>query len=1197
MRLLELNIENYGLYTSRHFEFDNSFVLIHGPNEAGKSTLLQLIRELLFGFPHQSPYVYESHTGKLAATARIELKDDRCVRFRRHKGTKNTVTGEIEGTLGQVDEQLLSELLSGASGELFEHIFGFSLSELAAGEKSLQNANLNEALYGSGIGGLANFQRVQETVRDEHVSLFSPRGKRPAINRLVETIRQQSKELRDAAVKPRDYSVLRDDVEAVEAEAERLRQALDELRRQATRLERLETARETWTKLEIARAEWKRIPERAGVPRDGAGKLRQLLSRLKELDIETKRLQSDLECKRAGASALQLANEIMAAEARIRTLQQDVGRMRSFVTDIPLRQQESDALKQQVLTRIAELNPDWSFDDLGRFQSSLASRDVVQQLAERLSQLDQRDAAISSQRTELQRHLDVVRQRLSSDDNTKFLPGLEDIVERSRNYLNERDQLAELRRSHTQLENEIKSTKSKLTSTVAWTSEEDSTRSLASLPVPLVATAEEYQKRIASAERSAEQLVEKCNGLKSDLGEQKQLLQDITTKTTIIDRDDLLKQRSQRDEAWTLIRTKYIEAADDDKLPWNKVPLPEEYERDVAAADNIADERQKNAEVVARQEQLSKSIERLRNRIADCEENVAAATAQQAGVDREWRELWSECQINPRTATEMLDWLAIHGELLEATHRSNDLEARITQLTDVVDLFESELARNLPTSLNSADASLAEARVRLDAARDAASERKRLQAELPELEARSQALDNDQCQLTMQQAEWQSRWKSALNEFGFPESWNVNTATRILTELSELRQKHGESASLEKRIADMQTELTQFQSQTRALCADVASDLCELPPTDAIVELASRLDAAKHAAVEQATLTAEINELERRSSAKVGQQTQFTTERSKLLQQAESSSEDEFFQFADVAQRRYALEEEIDSCERTLRAVSGKSDLQSFLGESPDDMPAQRQRLSEQIALVERDYRTALKDAGAKRDKLQELDTETRTLQLAAELESSRSELSTAVDRWAPLVLTEYLMSRAIKKFEQEHQPRMLNEVSRLFSQMTAGRYVGIQRKLDEHGTLLVEEVSGDLKEPSTLSTGTREQLYLAIRLAFVTQYCEESEPLPLVMDDVLVNFDDERARSTLKVLVDVSKTVQILFLTCHQHIVDRIAEIAGNCRPLELSTSYDTDHFAVTQPAALPPSMPDPPRPHIAAESTRVQTELFPDS
>jgi uncharacterized protein YhaN len=131
---------------------------------------------------------------------------------------------------------------------------------------------------------------------------------------------------------------------------------------------------------------------------------------------------------------------------------------------------------------------------------------------------------------------------------------------------------------------------------------------------------------------------------------------------------------------------------------------------------------------------------------------------------------------------------------------------------------------------------------------------------------------------------------------------------------------------------------------------------------------------------------------------------------------------------------------------------------------------------------------------------------------------------------------------------------------------MTCGRYVDLRRKLDEYGTLLVKERGGALKEPGQLSRGTREQLYLAMRLAYVHHYGRHAEPLPLVMDDVLVNFDDERARSTLEVLCEVAETMQIVFLTCHQSMVDLVRSAQPDSKPIHLERVVQ-DHALLDLP------------------------------
>jgi uncharacterized protein YhaN len=100
----------------------------------------------------------------------------------------------------------------------------------------------------------------------------------------------------------------------------------------------------------------------------------------------------------------------------------------------------------------------------------------------------------------------------------------------------------------------------------------------------------------------------------------------------------------------------------------------------------------------------------------------------------------------------------------------------------------------------------------------------------------------------------------------------------------------------------------------------------------------------------------------------------------------------------------------------------------------------------------------------------------------------------------------------------------------------------------------LLAETTGKDKEPAQLSGGTREQLYLAIRLAYARHYCRENEPLPLVMDDVLVNFDDERSDAALHVLIELGQDIQIIFLTCHEDTIRRIHSRLPGMEPSQLA-------------------------------------------
>jgi len=172
---------------------------------------------------------------------------------------------------------------------------------------------------------------------------------------------------------------------------------------------------------------------------------------------------------------------------------------------------------------------------------------------------------------------------------------------------------------------------------------------------------------------------------------------------------------------------------------------------------------------------------------------------------------------------------------------------------------------------------------------------------------------------------------------------------------------------------------------------------------------------------------------------------------------------------------------------------------------------------------------------------------------LTEELAGTRSRLLADVDRYMPLIYARYLLNSAVNRFEKENQPEMIATVSRLFSQMTGGKYVEFERTSGSKQNIVVRQADGVEKTPDQMSTGTREQLYLAIRLSYVLHYCAKNEPLPIIVDDVLVNFDDQRARDTLTVLAEAAKAVQVLFFTCHPHMVELAREVIPGLQTIKL--------------------------------------------
>lgn len=90
------------------------------------------------------------------------------------------------------------------------------------------------------------------------------------------------------------------------------------------------------------------------------------------------------------------------------------------------------------------------------------------------------------------------------------------------------------------------------------------------------------------------------------------------------------------------------------------------------------------------------------------------------------------------------------------------------------------------------------------------------------------------------------------------------------------------------------------------------------------------------------------------------------------------------------------------------------------------------------------------------------------------------------------------------------------------------------------------DSLDGERVSVEGMSDGTKDQLYLALRLASIDKYVQENEPIPFIVDDILIHFDDERAKETLKVLLELSKKTQVIFFTHHSRLIELMKDIAS---------------------------------------------------
>jgi uncharacterized protein YhaN len=246
------------------------------------------------------------------------------------------------------------------------------------------------------------------------------------------------------------------------------------------------------------------------------------------------------------------------------------------------------------------------------------------------------------------------------------------------------------------------------------------------------------------------------------------------------------------------------------------------------------------------------------------------------------------------------------------------------------------------------------------------------------------------------------------------------------------------------------------------------------------------------------------------------------------------------------SQQRRGLMAECRDLETRLRQLSAGATIETFVAEAgqvePDALPPKMERLQDDIARLENERSDLDRTIGTEKGELNRMDGRAEAAGYAEEAEHLLARLETDVAQYARVKIASVLLARTIEQYREKHQGPLIKRASVLFSQMTRDVFKGVRADYDEKGHPVLVGIRAPDEEAigvAGMSDGTADQLYLALRLASLEQYLGRSEPLPFVVDDILLRFDDERAAATLKVLGELSAKTQVIFFTHHHHLLE----------------------------------------------------------
>jgi uncharacterized protein YhaN len=263
----------------------------------------------------------------------------------------------------------------------------------------------------------------------------------------------------------------------------------------------------------------------------------------------------------------------------------------------------------------------------------------------------------------------------------------------------------------------------------------------------------------------------------------------------------------------------------------------------------------------------------------------------------------------------------------------------------------------------------------------------------------------------------------------------------------------------------------------------------------------------------------------------------------------------EAFRHADTVRvERETLVRRREDLEDALRLAADDIPLEVFLAEfaalDKERLESRLAELSTQLEVTVRQEERLADEAGTLRARLEQLGASDLLTDLRVQEAGLRESLRLLGLEWSRHALARHLIAEARSRFEKERQPEVIRAASELFAAITGNIWSGLSASLED-GELRVLPPQGDPVPPERLSRGAQEQLYLSLRLAHIRHHASLTMPLPVIMDDVLVNFDPDRAERTAKVLISLTGDStdgpghQILYFTCHPGTAQMLRRLA----------------------------------------------------
>ena len=1124
MRFLELSFPAFGPFTDFVLNLppEGGLTVIYGPNESGKSSALRAVRGLLYGISSDGRDEFLHPADSLRLKALLQSVEGEKLSITRRKGRGRKTLLDDEGRAFESD--VLAAYLQGVDENLFDRLYGLDHQTLSLGGKALleEGGKVGESLFAAGLG--PGFRLVRADLKEEADKLWKPKSRTLGIDKAIEAYRLAQKNATDKSVSAETWRKLSESLEQADEKAASLEREIRSLDASRQRLSRYQDAHGPLVQREHLLVELQGLGELPDLTSDFSERRQHLQSTLAGLRHTAERANASKESLQKRLAELPPEGRLLHHAVRIDRLHRSLDAVAVAEAHQAPALARSEAIARALKTTAQDLGIDLSQKAL----PEASQRQKARRLAEVFRRIVDERSGLESQKGVAQEQLKGLEERRTSLGPKRETRDLETSLRRLRMSLGEDSDVSNLEKL---LAAKSESLEAALRSLPLWTGD---LTELTTLAVP-------GSHHIADFERNEADLEERLRTDRNDLkqieerGKQaKTQLEVLRRRHKVTTREDLQEARGQREQAW--------EEAVSGGWPLEQ---QSQFRRELGRVDDLTDRMLDDAARVTEADRLTREYSSCRDEWPEQSKKVKERAAELERLRQDWRKLWNSPRLSLGRPAEMLAWLprreavlAIEVELRTLRSRLDDArERRSAHLQGQAIIWAdfvgaNGLGESVGEAIERAEGALAPLQQVAEAHRQLTQEEEALKAQLAEIRA---GLATTEASLE----EWRVEWAEAASFFQRDVSTDPRDLEGLLERYEELRKLTEDHDRALRDLQEHQLAIEAFRHQVTEL-AEALGESIEPDALAALIEsLVLGLAEERRISLLRQQL---IEDLER--AARECDETQRTLlhrekEWKVLLQEAGDSQEAALSELERKVARRRQILERLKDIEDTLRPLVAGQDMEEFARSLRDmdwdTVPGQIRDLTRQMESLEGERASSWHLKGQLVQELQGFDGAEAAAVAAQEAAEAMAEGKAVVARYARLTLAEAVLKREMERYRKDNEGPVLKGASLWFTRLTRSAYSGLTTGVDPRTDApRLEAVSSTGRQVPVegLSDGTRDQLFLALRLATIAHSQEKVEPIPLILDDVLVHFDTERAEATLEVLAEFSQRTQVLLFT-----------------------------------------------------------------